>query len=869
MTTTTEKLRSLFLVALMVGSVFGATVAFSGGAAAAVTNVNETSSGPYAPGDTVTVSVTNSSGATSVSVWIDANDNGVYDSGEANNVNNSPASGGTTVSVAVPNDAANGDYDVEAVENTTLSAGSTTGENNTSITVFDTDYTYDKVLTDNDTVFQGQILLVSGLTENHELRQIDTSGDTAEVGTLVRQINPDPNNNATIDSGDQATGQYVITNQSRGTQLDNARSADAQLKEFESLTQTLDVSFDDDSRDNSGPDTTTDLIVESNRGTTPELAVTSPSFDYDDNELDDIFSDNFNVDETTIDGEDYFVLRNVGGASETEVDFTDIEAGQYNFTFEVLNVDEEAIADDTASIEVVEPGDGDASFSQGSYTEQKGDMVEITANFNDAATSGTILIGDIEDDGYQLNVSVNDVGDNGQVTLYFNTFAAGNTDTINTSAQRDVGGDYQAEELIQLAESSDDADVEIDSVEEHPDSQNIGDILAATDYSLSVGVGDAEETAESPDGVSTLFLEERATGETNTWVISDNNADDIDELGEVPTAIEDEELTQASTVAKTDTVVHQVQASGLTGMLEAYQGYDVESDDGVVTNAFINTINTSEDDIAYEFTVEQSDAAANADGLELNLSSTATQNAMTVFLDPSEDTFYVMLDISAADFERGLDGNARAIPDETEFESEMLVKSAYLLDETRADYGNNEWESQVQQSSTATYLIEDADASFDEDPYTVAPSSGQTVMGTTNLAPGSEMTVRADSEDEVQPRFVKTSNDVVVSTDGTFSVDFDFTEQAVGDTFTLSARNGGTVLDDVDGEVTDAPDTTTTTAEPTETTAEPTETTAEPTTAEPTTSEPTETTSSSSPGFGIAIAVVALLAAALLAYRRD
>ena len=80
MTGTAEKVRALFLAALMVFSVFGATVAFTGAAAATAANMSETSTGPYQPGDTVQFSTDVDDQSTDVQIWIDTGD-GTYQSG--------------------------------------------------------------------------------------------------------------------------------------------------------------------------------------------------------------------------------------------------------------------------------------------------------------------------------------------------------------------------------------------------------------------------------------------------------------------------------------------------------------------------------------------------------------------------------------------------------------------------------------------------------------------------------------------------------------------------------------------------------------------------------------------------------------------
>jgi len=175
------------------------------------------------------------------------------------------------------------------------------------------------------------------------------------------------------------------------------------------------------------------------------------------------------------------------------------------------------------------------------------------------------------------------------------------------------------------------------------------------------------------------------------------------------------------------------------------------------------------------------------------------------------------------------------------------------------------------------------DVNVDE-PFNVSQAEGQTVTGDTNIAPGTELSLRIRSDDGVSPSFLKTASPVVQS-DGTYSATFDFSEQGVGNEYTIEVDTN-TLPDgpvEEDGQVVEAVVTATPTPEPETSTPEPDADTATPepdtdtATPEPdtdtTTSEPaTDTATStptSTPGFGVIVALTALLAAALLAVRRD
>ncbi|WP_424008919.1 HVO_2072 family ArtA-dependent S-layer glycoprotein [Haloferax denitrificans] len=152
----------------------------------------------------------------------------------------------------------------------------------------------------------------------------------------------------------------------------------------------------------------------------------------------------------------------------------------------------------------------------------------------------------------------------------------------------------------------------------------------------------------------------------------------------------------------------------------------------------------------------------------------------------------------------------------------------------------------------------------------VATGETMVIAGSTNLKPDdSTVSIEVTSEDGTSVALEDTDE---WGNDGQWMVEVDTTDFETG-TYTVEADDGDNT-DTVNVEVVSEREDTTTTSEPTETTtttSEPTETT---TTAEPTetTEEPTEettTTSSNTPGFGIAVALVALVGAALLALRRE
>jgi PGF-CTERM protein len=98
----------------------------------------------------------------------------------------------------------------------------------------------------------------------------------------------------------------------------------------------------------------------------------------------------------------------------------------------------------------------------------------------------------------------------------------------------------------------------------------------------------------------------------------------------------------------------------------------------------------------------------------------------------------------------------------------------------------------------------DNDGSVDE--ITVGAASGQTITGSSNIAPGSEVTLRVQSSDDNSP-FVKPLT-AIVQQGGSFTATGDFSDVAAGTNFTVQAKrtsDGTQISDELDGQVTAGP----------------------------------------------------------------
>ena len=661
------------------------------------------------------------------------------------------------------------------------------------------------------------------------LRSGQPDGDNEPESTL--SVNE--NGIIEVSTSGLETGSYYITN-------DGTDSADLT---FEVIEMDFGAEFSDDSVGNLGAESNTTVEFTSDNRGGEAFSVYVTSDEFDDSELTDIFPDatNADVDADGDDDGDGVEITGVNAGEEFDVTFDGYEAGNYSFDFTVD--DTSASAED--SIEVTETGEGAATFTNTSVTEEQGDIVEQTVELEGASNTASVVIGDLGDTGYQGNFTLLDEDDDGEVTFYFNTYTAG------------TAGDNDVVTLGEDTEFADGGDFE--------EPQGLSDLLDTGDYDMYAMAGDQSDdyndVLNSYDSVATIYLQERSTNSMTLWTASEETT--LDSVDAISSAVEDDALTQSQEIAMEDLLVHEVDATGLSG------AFGVE-ESGVVTESFLQGLNGD----AYNLTMEQENPAPNRDAKTLDTDS-LDDSSVTVIANAERDTYYIALDTQNIEFQRNSETFSGDEVVGEEYTTVFSVQDPALLGMDRnADVDSDDYETV---NSTVTFA--DREITFDEDPITVGAASEQTISGTTTVAPGSEISFRVSATEDTQPRFVKNA-DATVQADGTWSVTFDFSDQSVDDTFNVNAR-GAVPSTDMAGSVVESP-TTDTPTEGTETgtpsegteTGTPSEGTSTPSEGTSTPSDGTdepdeETTTTTTPGFGVAVALVALLAAAMLAGRRE
>ncbi|MDB9263532.1 BGTF surface domain-containing protein, partial [Halorubrum ezzemoulense] len=616
--------------------------------------------------------------------------------------------------------------------------------------------------------------------DQFEIRSYDSGDD--QIGTVADGFVLDNNRNATIDTSD-LDGDYVVVNANNRNEVilfsgsngvatgTTTNSNNYDTGSFQVSPQSLSMNFEDDSTGNDGSAATTTLEVDSNR---PQWDVIVSSSGLDQDEVNNAFDDAYTTNTSDGDLDDDEVLLEDVTDGDVDVNFTDIDNGEYEFTFEVADTD----AEDTATINVTDTGDGEVNIAEGSLNQQQGDIVEFTVTADGASDEGFVVIGDEDDFGYQANVSITDFGDDEEITLAFNSYTAG----------------LDSDDTVTVVDTDDEDDaIEFDAT---TDETSLDGILASGDYDVSSSAitsgsddQNAADTLDSSDDVATMFLEEPTTEGVQVWTASNDNADEVisadedEQVDELTSAIENDLITQSSDVAYDDVSIHQISASGLEGALEYATIAGSAADDPADQLAYLatnNVSNTLNGDTAVELRVREtrSSAGPNQDRRVLNLTSTD----FDVIVDEENDEYYLAFDTANAAFDNG----DVADDEDVSFDVEFTVQDQRLLDPDD-DVETDEFEDSYTTVSTP-FSINERTVTFDQDPYNLTNVEDATVTGTTNAAPGSEFTIRARSDTGTQPSFVESDDEVNVSADGTWEAEIDLSDASVGDEYTLSVQ---------------------------------------------------------------------------------
>lgn len=585
---------------------------------------------------------------------------------------------------------------------------------------------HDVELEDGNIHWEGQVIQFTdaSVSEGDELvLRVNESEDSS----LESQLVADSNGAVYINTSNlqNGSGNYVL----------NDSDSNA-LAEFEVATQNLTVEVEDDSVVNAstGSDNQTTFEFESNRSTY-DVYVSEESDEFDADELDDIFQDGSVV---TVDDEDKYQIQS---PNDVEAVFADIDAGDYNFEFDVVDSN----ASDSVSLQVRDIGSVDASFRDSPYTSTVGDIAEYTVDVENTDMI-SLQIGDDDDIGYQYNFDV-DVSENyeSEVTILFNTAIAGN-------------------EVVPVM-LEDDSDGEI--VNANPD-QELSQALDSGSYQLRISADG------STQDVTNLRLVNRSTDDStvHTAPLTEN----ITELEDI-----EEYATETDQVAVEDKILFEVNATGIYAALDENRS----ASDLAEGSTFAN-------ENGIYVTIEQVDPQVNRGAKTLDVSQgeliTDSENGQfflvfnTTDLNVEEDEEYELTFT--------VDENNPYVEDEGDEDNEETVSSEVTFNERMVEFdGLNEDD---------VVVVENTDETVVTATTTVAP---QTEVRGVAEATGENAFFRQQPVDTSEDRTLEFTFDMSDVDDG---VEFELFADGFSDSRVDAITSTGETVSDVTVDVVDS-----------------------------------------------------------------
>ncbi|WP_321163772.1 BGTF surface domain-containing protein, partial [Halorubrum saccharovorum] len=450
----------------------------------------------------------------------------------------------------------------------------------------------------------------------------------------------------------------------------------------------------------------------------------------------------------------------------------------------------------------------------------------------DDADDAYVQFGD-EESGYVDVLYVEDDDDDDEVTFQVNTR------TVGTDGSSDSF--YSDEDIVEsMAEDNDgntdnefdgvtfyDEEVSDDDTNEF-DTQSLNEYrsqldvtalvrpLQPTDYPVAVNgngnfvVNDDDESELDDElDLATLDLTAPTLGDVTTWTAPADNADEDDNLTDVLDTV-----SESSEIAEDDRAVIQIEASGLYGaMVDKEDDYDA-LDDGFDPQTIHQVNEIPGEGITVE--VEAEEGSGNQGTAQVDFEN-ADSSDVFVLADNDSGELFIIVDTSSSSAFAGTveagDSLTASVEYETDDDNRYSFQSSvdddqyneFTAYEGGADGTGDEaaypyFSADSTESTEGTFDLVERDATFDNvnnDSVEVEVTEDAEITGETNVAPGSDASVRVRSADGVSPSFVETT-DANITEDGTFSAEFDFSGQSVDDTGTVNFRVEGSSIADSD-----------------------------------------------------------------------
>ncbi len=855
------QMRAVFLAAIMVISMVGMSVAFTG-AAAASSSLDDEAYNPDVPYQGQDVVYKNTSGdAVDEDESYELREVDDFDSGEVDSSSfveelDDVDEAESTITVET-DDLDAGDYFIRGGELPTRPDEDDTFE--IRIQDLDAEFDDDEVTDegrDSDTELdiesnRGTYSLVvdagDGDLDNEELAQIHVTLENVDDDELGADGEFDADE---IGVGDITLSDYVLI-------LEEVQSE--VVFEDEDVTEPLDIEGEDEVFDSDVTIDSDDVsdaaggsITIGDDVTFEEIATPSSDDDLDVNPFNALL---INEDQDEEDDPDDRVVMLEISDTDQDIDFTGIDDGDYEFNFNVADTEASASAEITVNEE-----DQDADFSEGTYQAGAGDIAHLEFELEDT-DEAWLQIGDGDsdfvdflyveldesDEPFELTVNTRLLGTPGENVDDEAVYDVENDEEFYSLLHTDADEDFsssdnsfmQSTDVPLFADDDDDHDDpseyynDLDLIDEDVDNaeeireEMLTRPLQAIDYELQLAsdnVDDDEGVFDSDAGAgeasdqldsAVLELQDANIGDINTWTAFEEDADDEDDVEELL-----EIVTERDEIAYEDRLVVQVEANGLYGGLVAagddsttYEGDDVDFDrldEGLSTDVAYDFFDAEE----INFDIE-SDTATGQDPLEVDLDNDDDDDTY-MLIGPDQDQFFLIVDTGSDD----AFSNGDAPEDGASFTAELEFDADN--DDDRFEFWDDQpfvgvpSESQNYPylsdgdvlSSSAEFDIEPREVSFDnlnaDDEVQAENIEDSVISGETNVAPGSDAEIRVSST--AASTSFREGQDVDINDEGEFTAEFDFDGQEPGDEFDTRFRTEGSNVDTVDSVIVDEGD---------------------------------------------------------------
>ena len=459
---------------------------------------------------------------------------------------------------------------------------------------------------------------------------------------------------------------------------------------------------------------TTDLVFEEdNREDVVNLTISSDEIDFD--TLMDVFHEHDDYDD---EGE-YLVFADQELGDRMEADVDGLDLGEYNVSVDVAD----STASDEASFHVVEPVDADITVVDAE--QELGDVLVGTFELHEASQINEVNL--IIEDEYSahVDIDVEDVTEDQEIHLYWNTYEAG------------IGPSDDHPAFWATDEDGDALDVDVTA------ETNIGDnTLPDTLYIVSAYLNDEDRLNLVDQG--NYNINERHTGEISNWIApADTESDAVLDY-----------VTAHDEVAQGDLLVQEIDVSGIFG--QAYDGTELVVEDIVDGDTF-----TLDYESQYDPTFDDQD--------------TFDHEEVTFVADEMNNSLYAVVDTGAVE---NITDPMNEQTHDNPWDTTFTVNGPYLNLATDEDT----------ESAEASFDVVDPVFELDPfygEPYYMTPDENAEVRGSSTLAPGTEASLTINKAGV----FNHPVDVEIVEDDGKFvwKHEADYSDRSVGEQFTLSS----------------------------------------------------------------------------------